>query len=146
MSDASASARHAPSSLSTARSTKTLTRHHISNSDLNHNRVDYSSPSRRFPPLGRSIIVACEIDPPLDRHEADNGLVPRCERLDGFSAVIVRFAEGVWFTLGRERGTGLGKCNPAPLAHWQCRQGAAKRGFACAVELRGIGRIAASPE
>ena len=143
MSDASASARHAPSSLSTARSTKTLTRHHISNSDLNH------KPSGLFvtlPPLGRSIIVACEIDPPLDRHEADNGLVPRCERLDGFSAVIVRFAEGVFCILGRERGAGLGKCNPAPLAHWQCRQGAAKRGFACAVELRGIGRIAASPE
>src|SRR6516165_8412768 len=74
--------------------------------------------ARRFPPLGRSIIVACEIDPPLDRHEADNGLVPRRERLDSFSAVIVRFAEGVWFTLGRERPAGLGKCNPAPLARW----------------------------
>jgi len=44
-----------------------------------------------------------EIDPRLDRHEADNGLVPRRERLDGFSAVIVHFAKGEFCILGRER-------------------------------------------
>ena len=36
---------------------------------------------------------ACEIDPPLHRHEVDDGLVLRRERLDVSSAVLVRFYE-----------------------------------------------------
>ena len=43
--------------------------------------------------------TAYEIDPVLDRHEVYDGPVPRCERLDVFSAVPVRFSERVFCAL-----------------------------------------------
>src|SRR5262249_23664405 len=39
--------------------------------------------------------IAYQIDPPLDRHEVDDGPVLRRERVDVFSAVLVRFSKRV---------------------------------------------------
>jgi len=65
--------------------------------------------------------AAYEIDPALDRHEVDDGPVPRRERLDVSSAVLVRFSERVLRALGREQDARLGKRDPSPLVRWQCR-------------------------
>ena len=66
--------------------------------------------------------IAYEIDPPLDRHKADGALVLRRERLNVSSAVIVRFAEGVFRALARKQAVRLAERDPSPLARWQCRQ------------------------
>src|SRR5262249_49733970 len=65
--------------------------------------------------------------------------VLRRERLDVFSAVVVRFSKRVLIALGREQDARLGKRDPSPLVRWQCRQGAGKCGRGCSVELHGIG-------
>ena len=88
----------------------------------------------------RTLRVAYEIDPLLDRHEIDDGVVLRGERLDVSFAVLIRLPEGVLCSLGREQDACLGKCDPSPLVRWQCGSGTAKRGLGCSVELRGIGR------
>src|SRR5262249_13109615 len=88
-------------------------------------------------PSGQS---AYEIDPVLDRHEVDDGLVLRRERLDVSSAVLVRFSERVLCALGREQDARLGKRDPSPLLRWQSQQRAGKRGLGCSVELLGFRR------
>jgi hypothetical protein len=66
--------------------------------------------------------MAHEINPPLDRHEADGGLVLRRERLDVFSAVIVRYSERILFALGREQDACLGEgARLIPRSLW-CRR------------------------
>src|SRR6516165_9658426 len=84
--------------------------------------------------------IAHEIDPALDRHEVDDGLVLRSERFYVSSAVLVRFAERVLCALGREQDARLGKHDPSPLLRWQSQQGAGKRGLGCSVELLGFRR------
>jgi hypothetical protein len=63
-----------------------------------------------------------EINPPLDWHEVDGGSVLRRERLDVFSAVIVRFSERILFALGREQDACLGEgARLIPRSLW-CRR------------------------
>src|SRR6516164_5070339 len=90
--------------------------------------------------------IAYEIDTLLDRHKVEDNPVLRRERVDIFSAVLVRFSEGVLCALGREQAACLGKRDPSALVRLQCRQWAGRRGVGGAVELGGIGRIVAGSE